>query len=171
MDNKQQAPIGVVLECKVQSGHVEMPDGSSEWKEVRNWRVEVVSEIYLEPGTGVYTTPPAPVQHNTNAWADMAANGLQWVRNIVDGVSDPVVALANLEENLKHCEAAPTPPAAPVPEGWKHVPIEPTDEMLDAAQAVVKDIYRVDADRVYAAMLNNIPVAQEAAHGITKVQP
>jgi hypothetical protein len=31
-------------------------------------------------------TPPAPVQHNTNAWADMAANGLQWVRNIVDGV-------------------------------------------------------------------------------------
>jgi hypothetical protein len=114
---------------------------------------------------------PSPVQHNTNAWADMAANGLQWVRNIVDGVSDPVVALANLEENLKHCEAAPTPPAAPVPEGWKHVPIEPTDEMLDAAQAVVKDIYRVDADRVYAAMLNNIPVAQEAAHGITKVQP
>jgi hypothetical protein len=59
MDNKQQAPIGVVLECKVQSGHVEMPDGAYEWKEVRNWRVEVVSEIYLEPGTGVYTTPPA----------------------------------------------------------------------------------------------------------------
>jgi hypothetical protein len=47
--------------------------------------------------------------------------------------------------------------AAPVPEGWKLVPIEPTDEMLDAAQAIVVDIYRVDADRVYAAMLKNVP--------------
>jgi hypothetical protein len=53
---------------------------------------------------------------------------------------------------------------APVTEGWKQVPVEPTDEMLDAAQAVVTDIYRVDADRVYTAMV-------QAAHGITKGQP
>jgi hypothetical protein len=33
--------------------------------------------------------------------------------------------------------------------------------MLDAAQAVVTDIYRVDADRVYTAMV-------QAAHGITE---
>jgi hypothetical protein len=51
-----------------------------------------------------------------------------------------------------------TPPAqpaqpAPVTEGWKQVPVEPTDEMLDAAQNVVTDIYRVDADRVYTAMV------------------
>jgi hypothetical protein len=59
-----------------------------------------------------------------------------------------------------------TPPAqpAPVTEGWKQVPVEPTDEMLDAAQAVVTDIYRVDADRVYTAMV-------QASHGITKGQP
>jgi len=58
----------------------------------------------------------AEAAQGIKAWADMAANGLQWVRNIVAGVSDPAVALANLEENLKHCEAssAATPPAAPV---------------------------------------------------------
>jgi hypothetical protein len=48
-------------------------------------------------------------------------------------------------------------PVRDVPDGWKLVPVEPTDEMLDAAQAVVKDIYRVDADCVYLAMLNSAP--------------
>jgi hypothetical protein len=59
VDNKQQAPIAVVVECRVQGGYVEMPDGSSEWTNNRNWRTEVISEIHLEPGTKVYTTPPA----------------------------------------------------------------------------------------------------------------
>ena len=59
MGNKQQAPTGVVIECKVQGGYVEMPDGSSEWTNNRNWRTEVISEIYLEPGTLLYTTSPA----------------------------------------------------------------------------------------------------------------
>ena len=43
------------------------------------------------------------LRHSANEWADMAANGLQWVRNIADGISDPKVALENLEANLKHC--------------------------------------------------------------------
>jgi hypothetical protein len=53
-----------------------------------------------------------------------------------------------------------------VPEGWKLVPIEPTDEMLDAAQSRVDDMYRVDAMNSYEAMIKAAP-----AHGITKGQP
>lgn len=68
------------------------------------------------------------LRHSANEWADMAANGLQWVRNIADGISDPKVALENLEANLKHCRevndspevqaavrAAAAPTAQPAP--------------------------------------------------------
>ena len=45
------------------------------------------------------------LQHSANEWADMAINGLQWLRNIVDGTSDPKKALANMEKNLVHCRS------------------------------------------------------------------
>lgn len=45
------------------------------------------------------------LRHSANEWADMATNGLQWLRNIVDGVSDAKTALANMEGNLAHCRA------------------------------------------------------------------
>jgi len=44
-----------------------------------------------------------------------------------------------------------------VPEGWKLVPIEPTDEMLDAAQDAVDDTFRLDIVRTYSAMLAAAP--------------
>ncbi|WP_423459922.1 hypothetical protein [Ottowia sp. VDI28] len=43
------------------------------------------------------------MRHRANEWADMAINGLQWLRNIVDGISDPKTALENMESNLVHC--------------------------------------------------------------------
>ena len=43
------------------------------------------------------------VAHAANEWADMAANGIQWVRNIAEGISTPEKALANLLENFAHC--------------------------------------------------------------------
>lgn len=52
------------------------------------------------------------LRHSANEWADMATSGLQWLRNIVDGISDPKQALANLESNLKHCRAVNDDPAA-----------------------------------------------------------
>lgn len=52
------------------------------------------------------------LRHSANEWADMATSGLQWLRNIVDGISDSKQALANLESNLKHCRAVNDDPAA-----------------------------------------------------------
>ena len=52
------------------------------------------------------------LRHSANEWADMATNGLQWLRNIVDGISDPQQALMNLESNLTHCRAVNDVPAA-----------------------------------------------------------
>jgi hypothetical protein len=59
-------------------------------------------------------------------------------------------------------KAYTTPPAAQpaVPEGWKLVPIEPTDEMIDDGLSKVDDLpdfYRVDAVAVYQAMLAAAP--------------
>lgn len=48
---------------------------------------------------------PEPWPHVTNEWADMAISGLQWVRNINEGISTPAAALANLESSLVHCRA------------------------------------------------------------------
>jgi hypothetical protein len=42
-------------------------------------------------------------QHAANEWADMATNGIQWVRNISLGISTPEEALKNLEACLAHC--------------------------------------------------------------------
>lgn len=47
----------------------------------------------------------AALRHSANEWADMAINGLQWLRNIVDGASDAKSALENMEGNLAHCRA------------------------------------------------------------------
>lgn len=43
--------------------------------------------------------------HTVNEWADMAVNGMQWVRNIKDGISTPEEALAGLQSDLVHCQA------------------------------------------------------------------
>ena len=45
------------------------------------------------------------MRHEANEWADMAINGLQWVRNIQDGTSTADKALENLSSNLAHCRA------------------------------------------------------------------
>jgi hypothetical protein len=42
-------------------------------------------------------------QHIANEWADMATNGIQWVRNISEGISTPEEALKSLESDLAHC--------------------------------------------------------------------
>lgn len=44
-------------------------------------------------------------KHAANEWADAATNGLQWLKNIRDGISTVDEALANLLANLEHCKA------------------------------------------------------------------
>jgi hypothetical protein len=113
MGNKQQAPTGVVIECKVQGGYVEMPDGSSEWTNNRNWRTEVISEIYLEPGTLLYTTPPAaPVQQKPL-------------------FEDIIAQHPGLTEALKAMDAAPVQPVA--------IPLENSEVASLAIQAMLAE--------------------------------
>jgi hypothetical protein len=43
------------------------------------------------------------MRHIANEWADMATNGMQWLRNIRDGISTVEDAIANMDDNYKHC--------------------------------------------------------------------
>jgi len=36
-------------------------------------------------------------QHQANEWADIATSGLQWLRNLRDGIATPQVAIENME--------------------------------------------------------------------------
>ena len=56
-----------------------------------------------------------------------------------------------------------TPPAAAVPEGWKLVPVEPTEIMQDAGVVVMPtvDCHPYDAGMVYKAMLAAAPTQGE----------
>jgi hypothetical protein len=44
-------------------------------------------------------------EHLANEWADMATNGIQWLRNIRDGISTPIEALQEMESNLTRIQA------------------------------------------------------------------
>lgn len=44
------------------------------------------------------------MRHIANEWADMACNGIQWLHNIKEGISTADEALANMAENLRHCQ-------------------------------------------------------------------
>lgn len=48
---------------------------------------------------------PVAWRHAANEWADMATSGIQWLRNIRDGISTVDDALSNMDDCLKHCEA------------------------------------------------------------------
>jgi len=62
--------------------------------------------------------PPAPVDaplspfdaHTCNEWADMATNGLQWLRNISGGISTVEEALLEMETNCRRIRALSDPP-------------------------------------------------------------
>lgn len=52
-------------------------------------------------------------RHSANEWADMATSGIQWLRNVRDGMSSVEAALENMDECLAHCQevaALTTPP-------------------------------------------------------------
>lgn len=44
-------------------------------------------------------------QHAANEWADAATNGLQWVRNIRDGISTPEEAIDALQSDIAHARS------------------------------------------------------------------
>ena len=62
---------------------------------------------------------PVAWRHVANEWADMAHNGIDYVKNIKDGITTPDEALQWLAGDLKHCRevtAAAAPTAQPLSE-------------------------------------------------------
>lgn len=49
-------------------------------------------------------SPDETTDHIANEWADMATNGIVWLRNIRDGISTPVEALTEMESNLQRIQ-------------------------------------------------------------------
>jgi hypothetical protein len=95
------------------------------------------------------STPPAAQQ-------EPVADGLirQYITALVANKPDEA---ANATKGMVDYVYTTPPTTTPVPEGWKLVPTEATDEMLDAAQQEVFGIYRLDALRAYDAMLAATP--------------
>lgn len=92
------------------------------------------------------------IRQVANEWADMAVNGLQWVRNIIDGISTPEDALANLELNLAQCQRVNNGSAA-----LRRAVMEPAVEYASQAgrQVIPKGaIYVMDTGHAYGAETN-----------------
>lgn len=68
-------------------------------------------------------------QHVANEWADMASNGVVWLRNICDGISTPLEALAEMESNLTRIRSLPHAPKA-------NERLEPLGSQYDGGKAM-----------------------------------
>ena len=44
-------------------------------------------------------------QHAANEWADAATNGLQWLRNVRDGISTTEEAIKALQSDIAHAQS------------------------------------------------------------------
>lgn len=112
----------------------------------------------LDGGAVSKDKPWTPDQaHAANEWADCACNGLQWLRNIRDGISNVEDAIANMEQGYKHCEdiqaqanaALRTPPQQPSSE--RDLALIKFARAAEAAMYVA-NVVRLDED-VLAAFL------------------
>ncbi len=71
------------------------------------------------------------MRHIANEWADMATNGLQWLRNIVDGTSEPAEALSNMRRCLEHCRAVNDAPGLYGSAAAQQAEPQPTAELSE----------------------------------------
>ena len=49
-------------------------------------------------------------RHIANEWADAATNGLQWLRNVKDGISKPDDGIDCMTRNIQRIQSLPRPP-------------------------------------------------------------
>lgn len=121
-------------------------------------------ELYL----GDDTAPPAPV-----ALSDELLSAMEEVLHISDRDHD---AWNKAKSGILSCRAAILK-SGPVtaytaPDGWKLVPVEPTQEMIWSAKTVLASTVGWDSFKMaYAAMLASAPAAPEPISGTYKVKP
>lgn len=78
---------------------VRMSDHFSSYEPAQKWVKAEDYDALRNAGSPVETT-----DHIANEWADMATNGIVWLRNIRDGISTPVEALTEMESNLQRIQ-------------------------------------------------------------------
>lgn len=108
--------------------------------------------------------------HIANEWADMATNGVVWLRNIRDGISTPVEALAEMESNLARIQAlrASDEPRAERPAfdvNYQAALVFAVRELLGSLPKS-RDWFNPDAERVFREYLSDAK-----AHGQGTGQP
>ena len=54
-------------------------------------------------------------QHAANEWADAATNGLQWLRNVRDGISTTEEAIVALQSDIVHAQSEQPEPGGVTP--------------------------------------------------------
>jgi hypothetical protein len=92
---------------------------------------------YVVPATAPVAQEGSAVEawkHAANEWADTATNGLQWLRNIAEGVSDVKAAIENMEACVRHAQSISSALHLAAPSS--------TDASAQAAQADMRDAAR-----------------------------
>lgn len=84
---------------------------------------QIRAAIRAELARPVEVAPVPALRHVANEWADAACNGLQWLRNIEDGISTPDAGIANMLSNIEHCREVESASRAPVAVGVEPVPV------------------------------------------------
>jgi hypothetical protein len=113
------------------------------------------------------------LRHVANEWADFATNGLQWVRNIVDEISKPADALANLTSSMEHCRAvndgsqamrraifAPKPAQVAVPTQAESLMRQYMRETMQAESESMAKVFAVPAPKQEGGFLSQIDKAR-----------
>lgn len=121
-------------------GNYGMPIAHEAADEIESLRQQLATTVRLLAGS---QAREQEILHEANEWADAATNGIQWLRNIQEGISTPDAALSNMAECVEHCM-----------EVHRHIKSDST--ALDAAIAKAKREERI------AALID---AAQKFEHG------
>ncbi|UUX38847.1 hypothetical protein NTJ56_08605 [Burkholderia contaminans] len=104
----------------------------------------------------------APIDwpHTANEWADAACNAVVWLKNIRDGISTPVEALAEMESNIARIRGESNlHQSAPSPADERAAkPI--SDEMMDLVDRLGSEYDKVDP-RAWRHLLVYAPKPEE----------
>ncbi|MFE1817044.1 hypothetical protein [Metapseudomonas otitidis] len=126
----------------------------------------------------VIPSPWGAVEH----WQYLAEQEREHVESMRAALSAPPAAdgMCNADNPASRCECreefghrvCKAPPAAGVPEGWKLVPIEPTDAMLEiGAQCVYEPTGKEDIGDVWSNMLIEAPTPPASEQQRAVVMP
>jgi len=137
------------------------------WQDYIRSEIERANDHWREQ-TGpepLYLAPPAPAAVPEEATPEMEqAAERYWNERRFKGLTNDPRTWAGVYRAM--VAAAPQPTPAAVPDGWKMVPVEPTDHMSDVGMVSAGiDITENDARHVYSAMLTASPAPEHSGDG------